>query len=66
MTVSLYMDHHVPKASTTALRLRGIDTLTAYDDGADQLYDASLLERAHELRRVLFTQDDDLLGETAK
>jgi len=66
MPVSLYMDHHVPKAITTALRLRGVDVLTAHEDGADQLDDAHLLQRAHTLRRALFTQDDDLLEEAAK
>jgi len=66
MTVSLYMDHHVPKAITTALHLRGVDVLTAYEDGTDQLDDAHLLQRAHELKRALFTQDDDLLEEAAK
>lgn len=66
MAVSLYMDHHVPKAITTALRLRGVDVLTAHEDGADQLDDPHLLERAHELNRALFTQDDDLLEEAAK
>ncbi|MBL8088940.1 MAG: DUF5615 family PIN-like protein [Anaerolineales bacterium] len=66
MTVSLYMDHHVPKAITTGLRLRGVDVLTAYEDGAEQIDDAQLLERAHELKRLLFTQDDDLLEEAAK
>jgi predicted nuclease of predicted toxin-antitoxin system len=66
MAVSLYMDHHVPKAITTALRLRGVDVLTAHEDGTDQLDDVQLLERAHELKRTLFTQDDDLLEEAAK
>jgi predicted nuclease of predicted toxin-antitoxin system len=66
MTVSLYMDHHVPKAITVGLRLRGVDVITAYEDGADQLDDALLLERARELKRALFTQDDDLLEEAAK
>lgn len=65
MAVSLYMDHHVPKAITTALRLRGVDVLTAYEDEADQLDDEHLLQRAHELKRALFTQDDDLLEEAA-
>lgn len=55
------MDHHVPKAITTGLRLRGVDVLTSYEDGTDQLDDESLLERANELKRALFTQDDDLL-----
>jgi predicted nuclease of predicted toxin-antitoxin system len=66
MAISLYMDHHVPKAITTALRLRDVDVLTAYEDGADQLDDAHLLQRAHELKCALFTQDDDLLEEAAK
>jgi hypothetical protein len=66
MTVALYMDHHVPKAITVALRLRGVDVLTAHEDGADQLDDDQLLQRAHELKRALFTQDDDLLEESAK
>jgi predicted nuclease of predicted toxin-antitoxin system len=66
MPVSLYMDHHVPKAITMALRLRGVDVLTSYEDGTDQLDDEHLLQRAHELKRALFTQDDDLLEEAAK
>ena len=65
MTISLYMDHHVPKAITTGLRLRGVDVLTAYEDGAEQFGDRRLLKRAHELSRSLFTQDDDLLEEAA-
>lgn len=66
MPVSLYLDHHVPKAITVGLRLRGVDVLTAHEDGADQLDDDLLLKRAHELERALFTQDDDLLVEAAK
>lgn len=48
MPVSLYMDHHIPKAITTNLRLRGVDVLTSYEDGTDQLDDEHLLQRAHE------------------
>ena len=66
MTVSLYIDHHIPKAITVGLRLRDVDVITAYEDGADQLEDDLLLKRAHELNRALFTQDDDLLEEAAK
>jgi hypothetical protein len=57
------MDHHVPRAITNGLRLRGVDVLTAYEDGASELQDPALLDRASELGRVLFTQDDDLLTE---
>lgn len=66
MAVSLYMDHHVPKAITIGLRLRGINVVTAHEDGADQLDDDLLLKRAHKLKRALFTQDDDLLEEAVK
>ncbi len=65
MPVALYMDHNVPRSITTSLRLRGVDTLTAFEDGAQEMDDSSLLDRATELKRVLFTQDDDLLTEAA-
>lgn len=60
------MDHHVPRSITNGLRLRGVDVITAAEDGADELEDPALLERATELNRVLFTQDDDLLTEAAR
>ncbi len=66
MPLAFYMDHHVPRVITLGLRLRGVDVLTAYEDGASELEDAALLDRASELARVLFTRDDDLLGEAAK
>jgi predicted nuclease of predicted toxin-antitoxin system len=65
VTLALYMDHKVPRAITTGLRLRGIDVLTAFEDGASELDDSALLNRASELDRVLFTRDDDLLVEAA-
>ncbi len=43
-----------------------MDVLTSFEDGTDQLNDEHLLQRAHELKRALFTQDDDLLEEAAK
>lgn len=64
--VGLYMDAHVPGPATRGLRLRGVDVLTAQEDGADELLDPLLLDRAAELGRVLFTQDDDLLAEAAR
>lgn len=57
------MDHHVPRAITNGLRLRGVDVLTAHEDGASELRDPALLDRAAQLGRVLFTEDDDLLTE---
>ena len=63
MSIELYMDVHVRRSVTNGLRLRGVDVLTAQEDGAGQMEDGLLLNRATELDRVLFTQDDDLLRE---
>ena len=62
MAPRLYMDVHVPSAVTEGLRRRGVDVLTSQDDGTRQLDDSALLQRATDLGRVLFTQDDDLLA----
>jgi predicted nuclease of predicted toxin-antitoxin system len=43
-----------------------MDVLTAQEDGAGNFDDPRLLDRASELRRVLFTHDDDLLREGAR
>ena len=66
MSVALYMDVHVPRAVTVALRLRSIDVLTAQEDGTAALDDSRLLERATDLGRLLVTQDEDLLREGAR
>jgi hypothetical protein len=56
------MDHHVPSAITAGLRKRGVDVLTAEEDGSAALEDDPLLDRATSLGRVLFSQDEDLLA----
>ena len=66
MSLSLYTDVHVPFAVTRQLRIRGVDVLTAQDDGNTQLSDPKLLDRATELGRSLVTQDDDLLVEAQR
>jgi predicted nuclease of predicted toxin-antitoxin system len=66
MAIAFYMNQHVPRAITIGLRLRGVDVMTAYEDGASDMDDPVLLDRAGELERVLFTQDDDLLAEATK
>lgn len=60
------MDVHVRRAITQGLRLRGVDILTAQEDGAAHLSDPELLDRAMALGRVLFSQDRDLLREAAQ
>jgi hypothetical protein len=66
MPLKLYMDQNVPRAITIGLRLRGVDVITAFEDGSGLFNDPDLLDRCGELGRVLFTQDDDLLVEAAK
>ena len=57
MAVRLYMDVHVPQAITDQLRRRGVEVLTAIEDGTSELPDHELLDRVRSLGRVLFTQD---------
>jgi len=63
VSVNLYMDVHVRREVTDGLRRRGVDVVTAQEDGADTLPDPLLLDRAGDLRRLLFSQDEDLLAE---
>ena len=62
----LYMDVHVPRPITRGLRRRGVEVLTAQEDGTARWEDPDLLDRAAKLGRVLFSQDEDLLVEAAK
>lgn len=66
MVLALLMDQHVPRTITNGLRLRGVDMLTAFEDGSGAMADADLLDRATALGRVLFTRDDDLLKEATR
>jgi hypothetical protein len=63
MPIRLMMDVQVRRQITIGLRLRGVDVRTAQEDGSDRLPDPALLDRARELGRALFSQDDDLLVE---
>lgn len=60
------MDVHVRRAVSVALRDREVDVLTAQADGASELEDPDLLDRATALGRVLFSQDEDLLAEATR
>ncbi|MFE1744746.1 DUF5615 family PIN-like protein [Coleofasciculus sp. H7-2] len=63
MTVALYMDENVNRAITDGLRLRDVDVLTVQEDGRAGTPDPIILNRALELQRVLFSQDEDFLAE---
>jgi predicted nuclease of predicted toxin-antitoxin system len=55
------MDVHIPAAITEGLRRRLIDVVTSQEDGTREKSDQNLLQRATELGRVFFSQDQDLL-----
>lgn len=61
MALSYYFDVHVPASITEGLRRRGIDVLTSQQDGTREAGDEELLQRATDLGRLLFSQDEDLL-----
>ncbi len=63
MSVSLYMDVHVPYAVTLGLRLIGVSVITAQKDGYAEAEDDVLLDRSTSLGHTLVSQDDDLLAE---
>ncbi len=66
MAISLYMDHNVPRSIVNGLRARGVQVVTAYEDGMSEANDSALLDRATELGCALFTRDFDLLQEAAR
>jgi hypothetical protein len=60
------MDVHIHRAITDGLRSRGVDVLTAQEDGTTEWEDPDLLGRATAMNRVLFTNDRDFLGIAAR
>ena len=66
MTLRLYMDVHVDIAITRGLRERGIDVVTAQDDGTTEFPDTELMDRCLALGRVIFSYDQDFLVEAQR
>lgn len=66
MTIALYMDEHVRRSITIGLRLRDVDVLTVQEDKRAGTPDPILLDRATELQRVIFSQDQDFLIEAQR
>jgi hypothetical protein len=64
--IRLYIDENVEGAITRGLRRRGLDVLTAQEDGRSGVDDPPLLDRAEELGRVMFSRDDDMLREATR
>jgi len=63
MALQFFFDQHVPRAIALGLRLRGVDVVTAAEDGAAELDDSALMDRASDLGRILVSFDSDLLAE---
>ena len=66
MSLSLYMDENVPIAITEGLRMRGVDVLTVQEDELTSLPDPVVFNRAIELQRIVFSQDQDFLAEAKR
>jgi hypothetical protein len=66
VSLRLYMDHQVHGSITDGLRHRGVDVITAHNDGRRRASDPELLTRAGELRRLFFSHDSDLLIEACR
>lgn len=65
MSLALYMDEHVHGRITDALRRRGVDVITAQEDGHTGVEDAVLLARSTAMGRIMFSQDSDMLREAS-
>ena len=57
MPAAFYMDVHIPVAITEQLRRRGVDVVTAIEEGTNELPDDELLAAATAAARILFTHD---------
>jgi hypothetical protein len=59
--IRLFTDECVRGQILSGLRKRGVDLLTAVEDGQTGAADSAILDRATEFGRVLYTEDDDFL-----
>ena len=66
MSLALYMDENVHGAITAGLATRGVDVLTVQADNRAGTPDPEVLDRAVELGRIIFSQDDDFLIEAKR
>jgi hypothetical protein len=62
MSIALYMDENVPLPITNGLRQRDVDVLRVQEDNHQNTPDIVILDRAMDLQRVVFTQDEDFLA----
>ena len=63
MSLSYYLDENIDRAVALGSRPRGVDLLTAQEDGHRNTPDDIVFDRANALGRVLVSQDTDMLAE---
>jgi len=61
VSVKFYFDAPVNRAIAVGLRLRGVEVLTAQEDGQAEALDEEILSRSTELNRPVVTTDRDFL-----
>jgi hypothetical protein len=66
VSIPLYADVHVNQRVTDGARARGVDILTAQEDGRRRDADDVLLLRASALGRVMVSQDQDMLAHASR
>ena len=66
MSLALSTDHNIKRESVTGLRQRHVNVLTAAEDGAEQMDDQHVLERATQLARILCSEDKDFFRITLR
>jgi predicted nuclease of predicted toxin-antitoxin system len=64
--IALYTDENVEGQIVRGLRARGIDVLTAEEDGYRETPDPKVLDRAAALDRVIFSRDEEFLREATR
>jgi predicted nuclease of predicted toxin-antitoxin system len=67
MAIAFYMDENVSgKDIVDELREQGVDLITVQEDGLAGASDPDILDRATQLKRVVFTHDADFLREASR
>jgi predicted nuclease of predicted toxin-antitoxin system len=66
VSLPTYFDVNMSWHALRGLRSRGLDVLSAQEDGRRRLADPGLLDRAMELNRLFVTADEDFLKEAAR
>ena len=66
MSIPIYTDEHLSEMIVAGARGRGVDVLTAQEDGHRQVPDDQLLLRATTLGRTMVSQDRDMLAHASR